>query len=316
METRTRIGTSACLLGEKVRYDGESKRNIYITDTLGRFFNLVPVCPEVECGLPVPREAMRLEGDPRRPRLVVVSNRTDLTERMLDYCRTKMTELDREELCGFIVKKNSPSCGLLRVKVFNKGIPPKNGQGLFVAAMAKHFPSLPIEEEGCLDDPAICENFIERVFAFRSWKEFLRRNKGLGELLAFHTVYKLQLMAHSPKIYRELGKLVASGKILKWGELLARYEERFMEALSLLATVNRQTDVLMHIMGYFKKKISTAEKAELLDAIQRYHDRVIPIIVPLTMLRHYAAHHGEEYLGGQTYLKPHPAELMLRNHGQ
>ena len=316
MENWTKIGTSACLLGERVRYDGESKRNHYVTDTLGRLFTLVPICPEVGCGLPVPREAMRLEGDPQRPRLVVVSNRTDLTERMLEYCRTKLTELEREELCGFIVKKNSPSCGLLRVKVFNRGIPPKNGQGLFVAAMAKHFPSLPIEEEGRLDDPAIRENFIERVFAFRNWKEFLRRNKGLGELLAFHTVHKLQLMAHSPKIYRELGKLVASGKGMKREELLARYEEHFMEALSLHATVNKQTDVLMHIMGYFKKKISTAEKAELLDVIQRYHDRIISLIVPLTLLRHYAARHGEEYLGRQTYLKPPPAELMLRNHGQ
>jgi uncharacterized protein YbgA (DUF1722 family) len=235
---------------------------------------------------------------------------------MLEYCRTKVTELEREELCGFIVKKNSPSCGLFRVKVYNKGIPPKNGRGLFAAAMAKHFPSLPLEEEGRLGDTAICENFIERVFAFRSWKEFLRGRKGLGELLAFHTAHKLQLMAHSPQLYRELGKLVASGKGMKREELLARYEERFMEALSLHATVNKQTDVLMHIMGYFKRKISAAEKAELLDAIQRYHDRMISLIAPLTLLRHYAARYGEEYLGVQTYLKPHPAELILRNHGQ
>jgi len=316
MENRTRIGTSACLLGKRVRYDGECKRNHYVTDTLGRFFILVPICPEVGCGLPVPREAMRLEGDPQRPRLVVVSNRTDLTELMLEYCRTKVTELEREELCGFIVKKNSPSCGLFRVKVYNKGIPPKNGQGLFVAAMAKHFPSLPIEEEGRLDDTAICGNFIERVFAFRSWKEFLRGRKGLGELLAFHTVHKLQLMAHSPQLYRELGKLVASGKGMNREKLLARYEKYFMEALSLHATVNKQIDVLMHIMGYFKKKISTAEKAELLDAIQRYHDGIISLIVPLTLLRHYAARCGEEYLGEQTYIKPHPTEFMLRGYGQ
>ena len=174
MENRPRIGTSACLLGEKVRYDGESKRNDFITDILGRFFTIVPVCPEVECGLSVPRDAMRLEGDPLRPRLVVISSRADLTERMLEYCRIKMFELERQELCGFIVKNNSPSCGLFQVRVYNKGIPPMSGRGLFAAAITERFPCLPIEEEGRLEDTAIRENFIERVFAFRNWKKQAR----------------------------------------------------------------------------------------------------------------------------------------------
>ena len=315
MENRIRIGASACLLGEKVRYEGGDKQDHYLTGTLGSFFTFVPVCPETGCGLPVPREAMRLEGEPRSPRLITIRGRVDLTERMLAYCRRTVTDLEREELCGFIVKKNSPSCGLFRVKVYNKGIPAKSGRGLFAAAMVEHFPLLPVEEEGRLYDMTIRENFIERVFAYRRWKEFLRGRKGIVKLSAFHGVNKLQLMAHSPRLCREMGKLVATGKAMKREELLTRYGEYFMEALSFHATVKKNSDVLMHIMGYFKKELTIAEKAELLEVIRHYHARLIPLIVPVTLLRHYISRFEQGSLGEQTYLKTHPVELMLRNHG-
>jgi uncharacterized protein YbgA (DUF1722 family)/uncharacterized protein YbbK (DUF523 family) len=309
-----RVGVSSCLLGEKVRYDGGHKHDHYITDTLGRFIKFVPVCPEVNCGLPVPREAMRLEGDPENPRLMTIRTRVDLTEQMRDYCRRVAVELENEDLCGFIFKKNSPSSGLFRVKVYNKGVPAKSGRGLFADTVVKHFSLLPVEEEGRLYDMNIRENFIERVFAFRRWKDFLAESEDLGRLVEFHTNHKLQLMAHSPQLYREMGKLVAEGKSMDGPQLLERYRELFMRALALHATAKKNTDVLTHIMGYFKKELTRGEKAELLEVIRQYHDRLIPLIVPVTLLRHYVNKYDQQYLKKQLYLNPHPMELMLRNH--
>lgn len=308
------IGVSACLLGEKVRYDGGHKHDRYITDTLGRFFRFLPVCPEVGCGLPVPREAMRLEGDPAAPRLVTGRTRIDLTEQMLGYCRRQVEELAAADLCGFIFKKDSPSSGLFRVKVYNEGIPAKAGRGLFADAVVKRFPLLPVEEEGRLCDMGIRENFIERVFAFAAWKDFARNARGVGDLVKFHTGRKLQVMAHSPQIYREMGRLVAEGKGMEREELFTRYQELLLRALALHATVKKNSNVLSHIMGYFKKQLDAREKAEMLDIIGSYRASMIPLIVPVTLLKHYVAKYGQEYLARQSYLNPHPLELMLRNH--
>lgn len=308
------IGVSACLLGEKVRYDGGHKHDRYITDTLGRFFRFVPVCPEVECGLPVPREAMRLEGDSASPRLVTTRTGVDLTVRMTDYCRRRVEELQSEDLCGFIFKKDSPSSGLYRVKVYGTGVPVKNGRGLFADAVVKRFPLLPVEEEGRLCDMEIRENFVERVFAFRAWKDFLAEAGGLGDLVEFHATRKLQVLAHSPRHYQEMGRLVAQGKGMGREELFARYQELFLTALSFHATVRKNTNVLSHMMGYFKKELDAAEKAELLEVINNYHEMLVPLIVPVTLLKHYINKYGQEYLRRQSYLNPHPLELMLRNH--
>ncbi|QWV94416.1 DUF523 and DUF1722 domain-containing protein [Geomonas oryzisoli] len=309
-----KIGVSSCLLGEKVRYDGGHKHDPYITAVLGRFFSFVPVCPEVECGMTTPREAMRLEGDPEKPRLMTHRSRIDKTEQMLEFCRNKVEQLAHEDLCGFVFKKGSPSSGLFRVKVYREGMAPATGSGLFAAAVARRFPQLPMEEEGRLNDPVLRENFIERVFAFRRWKDFLGQGPDLGKLVQFHTCQKLLIMSHSTQLYRELGALVARGKELPLAELLERYQELYMKALELHATVKKQTNVLMHIMGYFKKELSADEKQELLQLIGQYHDGMVPLVVPLTMLKHYVAKYRQEYLRQQVYLSPHPAELMLRNH--
>ena len=314
MSSAMRIGVSACLLGEHVRYDGGHKHDRYITDTLGAYFTFVPVCPEVGCGLPTPREAMRLEGDPVAPRLVTRKTREDKTEQMLAYCATKIGELEHEDLCGFIFKKDSPSSGLFRVKVYNNGQAQKVGSGLFAAAMARHFPLLPMEEEGRLNDAAIRENFIERVFSYRRWKDFLAGSPTVGRLIEFHTGYKLLMMAHSPQLYREMGVLVAHGAEVVLTDLLRRYEELFMKGLALHATVKKNTNVLQHIMGYFKQQLSADEKVELLEVICQYHERLLPLIVPMTLLRHYINKYDQQYLKGQLYLSPHPAQLMLRNH--
>jgi len=308
------IGVSSCLLGEHVRYDGGHKHDRYITDTLGCYFRFLPVCPEVGCGLPIPREAMRLEGDPANPRLMTGKSRIDLTDRMLAFCAAKVKELEGADLCGFIFKKDSPSSGLFRVKVYNKGVATKSGSGLFAAAVARHFPMLPMEEEGRLNDPLLRENFIERVFSYRRWKNFLAAGPTLGRLVEFHTAHKLLMMAHSPEVYRAMGKLVAHGRELPLPELLRSYEELFLKGLRLHATTKKNTNVLQHMMGYFKQQLSAEEKTELLEVIGQYHDGLTPLVVPLTLLNHYVRKYDQQYLKGQVYLSPHPAQLMLRNH--
>lgn len=312
--TGINIGVSACLLGERVRYDGGHKHDRYITDVLGSFFNFVPVCPEVGCGLPVPRESMRLEGNRDAPRLITGKSRIDKTDQMSAFCKTKVTELESHDLCGFIFKKDSPSSGLFRVKIYNNGVAVKNGTGLFAAEVVKAFPLLPMEEEGRLNDPAIRENFIERVFSYRRWKDFLQTVPTTGKLVEFHTAHKLLMMAHSPQVYREMGSLVAHGKELNLPVLLGRYQELFMKGLALQATVKKNTNVLHHIMGYFKQELTAAEKSELLEIIDQYRNHLLPLIVPVTLLKHYVSKYGKQYLSGQVYLSPHPSQLMLRNH--
>jgi uncharacterized protein YbgA (DUF1722 family)/uncharacterized protein YbbK (DUF523 family) len=309
-----KIGVSACLLGERVRYDGGHKHDRYITDVLGKFFSFVPVCPEVECGLPIPRESMRLEGDVKHPRLITNKTRIDKTEQMQIYCHAKVKALENEDLCGFIFKKDSPSSGLFRVKVYHEGMPSKSGSGLFAAAVAEHFPHLPLEEEGRLNDPSIRENFIERVFCYRRWKDLLAEHPDLGKLVEFHSRHKLLIMSHSVQCYRDMGALVAHGKEKKLPELLECYEDMLMTALELQATVKKHTNVLTHIMGYFKHDLDAAEKQELLAVIGRYHDGMVPLVVPLTLLTHYVNKYDKPYLKQQIYLAPHPVELMLRNH--
>lgn len=308
------IGVSSCLVGERVRYDGGHKHDRSITDLLGRYVRLLPVCPEVGCGLPVPREAMRLEGDPARPRLVTRESRIDLTDRMLSFCAAKVKELEKAEVSGFIFKKGSPSSGLFRVKVYAKGAPPRPGSGLFAAAVVRHFPLLPVEEEGRLNDPRLRENFIERVFGYRRWQEFLADGPTLDRLVDFHTRYKLLMMAHAPGICRTMGALVAHGAELPLPELLTRYAELFMKGLALHATTAKNTNVLRHVAGYFTKELPREEKEELSETIARYHGGDVPLTVPLTLLAQYARKYDQRYLQGQIYLSPHPARQMPVNH--
>ncbi|CAK0748459.1 DUF1722 domain-containing protein [Gammaproteobacteria bacterium] len=309
------LGVSACLLGECVRYDGGHKHNRYITDTLSKVFHLVAVCPEVESGMSTPREAMRLEGDPSAPRLVTHQTKIDKTEQMLEYCGRKVKSLEKEGLSGFIFKEKSPSSGLYQVKVYGvSGVPIQNGRGLFAAAVARHFPWLPLEEADRLNDPAIRENFIERIFSYHRWQDFLMTEPRLGDLINFHTRHKLLIMAHSPELYKEMGGVVAGRKLLTHMQLLDRYQELFMKALTEIASIGRNINVLQHIMGYFKNELTSWEKTELLAAMERYHAHQVPLLVPLTLLKHYVGKYDQQYLQEQIYLTPHPTELMLQNH--
>ncbi len=315
MTASIKIGVSTCLLGEKVRFDGGHKHNRYITQTLGQFFEFVPVCPESECGLGIPREAMRLVGAVDAPRLVTHKTRMDHTDQMLSWAEGRLDALEKEKLCGFIFKKDSPSSGLYRVKVYNdKGQPMKTGRGMFAAAFTSRFPRIPVEEEGRLHDPVLRENFIEQVFALKRWREVLEKKKTMGNLVDFHTREKLLFMAHSPKHYREMGRLVADGKKKNVSDLYDRYEGMLTEALVLRATVSKHTNVLMHIMGYFKKQLSGDEKQEVLELIGNYRSGHLPLIVPVTLLNHFVRKYNQPYLSVQTYLNPHPLDLQLRNH--
>ncbi len=315
MNDKIKVGVSSCLLGNKVRYDGGHKHDRYITDILGSYFDFVAVCPEVECGLSIPRETMRLVGDLEKPRLVTSRTGIDHTQKMLDFCNRRVKELEQENLCGFIFKKDSPSSGLHRVKVFGKsGQSQKKGRGLFAAALVENFPLLPVEEEGRLHDAPLRENFIENVFCYKRWQDFLNDSPDYKKLINFHARHKLQLMAHSPKHLSKMGKLVAAGKQAPKQELLDNYQANLMEAMNLKATVKKNVNVLYHIMGYFKKMIATDEKAEMISLIESYHDQTVPLIVPLTLVNHFIRKYDIVYLKNQHYLEPHPAELMLRNH--
>lgn len=315
MSNTIKLGISSCLLGNNVRYDGGHKLDRFLRDTLGQYVTFVPVCPEVECGLPVPRESMRLVGDPADPRLVTTRTGLDHTERMKSWARQRLDALAGENLCGFIFKKDSPSSGMLRVKVYNdKGMPEKSGSGLFAKAFMTRFPRIPTEEEGRLYDPRLRENFIERLFALQRWRETLGQGKTLGRLVAFHTREKLLLLSHSTEHYRTLGKLVAAGKQQPVDRLYDAYESHFVAALALKATPAKHANVLQHILGYFKKNLAADEKQEMLSLIQDFRAGHLPLIVPVTLISHYVRKYAEPYLAQQSYLNPHPIALQLRNH--
>jgi uncharacterized protein YbgA (DUF1722 family)/uncharacterized protein YbbK (DUF523 family) len=310
-----RVGVSTCLLGESVRWDGGHKRDRFLTDVLAPYFEWVPVCPEVEVGMGTPRPPVRLVADAQRPRMVDPSSGRNWTAAMEKWARRRLHGLEALELCGYVLKSGSPSCGMERVKVYGeKGMPAKSGRGVFAAALLERFPALPVEEEGRLHDPRLRESWIERVFAYRRLRSLFAGRPTLRRLVAFHTAHKLQLLAHSPALYRRLGRLVAEAKGLEPAALRARYEAEFMAALAHPATPRRHVNVLQHALGHLRGVAAPGVAQELHALIEDYGSGLVPLVVPLTMLRHYVKLHGVEYLAGQVYLEPHPKELMLRNH--
>lgn len=312
---KIRIGVSSCLLGNKTRYDGEHARDRYITDVLGDWVEFVPVCPEVEVGFGIPRETIRLEGRPETPTLMTTRTRVDHTRRMQAWAEKRVRALEKESLWGFIFKKSSPSCGMERVKVFGeKNHPVMKGTGLFARAFMDHFPLVPVEDEGRLHDPGIRENFIERIFTLKRWRACLRDGCRMKSLMAFHTRHKLLMLSHSTKAYQSMGRLVARGKPRDMDSVFETYERILMDVLSLKATVKKNVNVLQHMAGYFKKVLSSEEKSELQELIDRYHQNLVPLTVPLTLIGHYARKYDQACLKEQVYLIPHPVELMLRNH--
>ena len=315
MTVALRLGISRCLLGDEVRFDGGHKRDNFLTDVLGRYVEWVPVCPEVEAGLGTPREAMRLTGDPHRLRLVTIKSGTDHTRAVERMTENRIQEFEELDLSGYVFKKGSPSCGIERVRIYNEhGMPNRNGVGLFARAFIEQFPLIPVEEEGRLCDAPLRENFIERVFCYRRYQDLLQTGVTRQAVVRFHTIHKYLLMAHSPQYYQVLGRLVGQAERYRPKELAHRYGELFMKALAVKATVRKHVNVLQHILGYFKDRLGAQQKAELLGVIGDYHQELTPLVVPLTLIKHYVQLFDVGYIRDQVYLNPHPKELMLRNH--
>jgi uncharacterized protein YbgA (DUF1722 family)/uncharacterized protein YbbK (DUF523 family) len=303
-------------LGEKVRYDGQHKHDHFLTDTLGPYVEYVPVCPEVESGFPIPREAFRLVGDPDAPRLVTQKTEKDCTGIMQRWAQKRLRQLAQENLAGFVFKSKSPSSGMERVKVYpaNGGPAVRKGVGIFARMFMDRFPLLPVEEEGRLHDADLRENFIERIFVMKRWQEMTGASRSRKALVDFHTRHKYLVMSHSSDHLRKLGRLVSKQTELKETDLREQYVMLLMEALQRRATIRKHVNVLQHMMGYFKKTLSHDEKAEMLEVIQSYHKGYVPLIVPVTLINHYVRKYQEPYLAEQFYLNPHPLELKLRNH--
>jgi uncharacterized protein YbgA (DUF1722 family) len=269
----------------------------------------------VECGFGVPRESMRLEGNPDSPRLVTTRTKQDMTDLMAQWARKRVVGLEKEDLCGFIFKSDSPSSGMRRVKVYREnGTPVKKGIGVFARIFMEHFPLLPVEDEGRLHDPGFRENFIERIFALKRWREVLTRKENRQNILDFHTKHKLLILSHSPKHYETMGKLVARAEELSLKEFYQQYQTLLMASLYLKTSPKKNANVLRHMMGCFKEQLSADEKKELLEAIEVYRKDDTPLIVPITLIQHYVRKYDQPYLKEQIYLNPHPLELQLRNH--
>jgi uncharacterized protein YbgA (DUF1722 family)/uncharacterized protein YbbK (DUF523 family) len=309
------VGISTCLLGEKVRFDGGHKKDRYLTDVLSNYFEFVATCPEIEIGMGVPRDSVRLVNTSNSIRMIGPKTNTDWTDKMVSYSEKLVKKFSASNLSGYILKSDSPTCGMERVRIYNpSGIPNKNGRGLFAEALIKSNPYLPVEEEGRLNDAKIRENFITRVFSYHRLQNLINDNFSRGSLVEFHTMYKYQLMAHSIKHYELLGRLVADAKKYPLKEVAEKYTGLFMEALSIKTTTKKNVNVLHHIFGYLKEYLTPTDKQSILNVIEDYHKELVPLIVPITLLKHYVEKRNIEYIKVQVYLNPHPKELMLRNH--
>jgi uncharacterized protein YbgA (DUF1722 family)/uncharacterized protein YbbK (DUF523 family) len=311
-----RLGISSCLLGEQVRWDGGHKLDPWLADQLERFARYYPICPEVGCGFGVPREPLCLVGDPQTPRLVTSRTRQDHTGSMLQWARRRVKELEGTDLDGFVFKGGSPSCGIERVRVYGvkgKGAPTSTGQGLFAGTFMDHFPLIPVEDGGRLQDPPLRANFIERIFVMKEWRDALRQQRrSRGDLVRFHTEHKLLILSHSPRHHRIMGELVARATAMPVAALYAEYQSLLLEALRLKATPAKHCNVLQHIIGYLKRQLSCDERQELQEVFDCYRRGHAPLIVPLDCINHYARLYDLANLKGQRYLHPHPLQLQVR----
>lgn len=310
---KIKIGVSGCLLGQKVRYDGKDKFHWYINQILGKYFDYVSMCPEVEIGMGIPRKTVRLIGDQKNPEMIEPTTGTNWTAKMHSYSNKKVPNLF--ELSGFLFKEGSPSCGVFGTKIYPKnGIPPTNGRGLFADAFCKHWPLIPIEDESRLNDAKVRENFLDRVFGYHRLKVHMSEKFKRGDWVKFHERNKFLLLSHSRKHYTVLGQLVARIADLSPKDFKEEYSRVYMESLAVKSTPKKHSDALIHILGFLKKIIGGKQKADLLNAIDKYRTGIHPLIVPITLLNHYIKIHDVPYVSEQFYLKPHPAHLCLRNY--
>lgn len=319
MDNEIRIGISSCILGNRVRFDGGHKHDALVAESLQPWVKWIAVCPEVELGLGTPRETLHLAGSQEAVRLVTTRSGIDHTDAMEAYSQRRIAELESMRLHGYILKRASPSCGMERVRLYSgRGAAEKKGVGLFARALLEKWPLLPVEEDGRLHDPALRENFIERIFAYHRWMAFVDSAPKPADLVKFHTRCKMTLLSHCQKRYREMGRLVAqAGDALREGRfaaLLDEYGQALMTTLKVKATRARHVNVLQHLAGHLKKEIDGGDRAELAECIEQYRLGLVPMVVPMTLVKHHFRRHPSEWVLDQIYVDPYPAELMLRNH--
>jgi len=313
-QQQPKLGVSACLLGKEVRFDGGHKKNNFIINSLAEHMDFISVCPELEAGFGLPRPTMQLRKAGNDVRMVFSKNpETDVTQRMLDYSQKRVNDLS--DLDGFIFKKDSPSCGAFRVPVVmhKDGFKNREGTGLFAQQFMKNNPLIPVEDEGRLNDPALCENFFERVYAYSRWKKIQDAENNVQGLIEFHSTHKLMLMARGSHFYQELGRMVAGTTQKDLPEKRVAYIQRFMQVMKVITKPGRQVNVLQHIMGYLKQAISHEDKQELLSVFEAYRNKQLPLITPLTLLQHHLRLHPQKYITKQHYLQPFPHQLALRS---
>ena len=311
---KPKIAISACLMGAEVRYNGGHKASRLCSHTLTDYFDFIAVCPEVAIGLGIPREPIRLVGDPQHPEAVgSVHAELNVTRPLTEYGQTMASQLN--DICGYIFMQKSPSCGLERVKVYHvNGVPVEGGgRGVYAQAFCALHPDLPVEEDGRLNDPVLRENFLTRVFAYSAWQQLLQEGLTRRGLTEFHSRYKYLLMAHNPVQYKILGNLLGNMRQTTPDELGPRYFSALMAALKKCATRRTHTNVLQHISGYLKQVISPEDKQEVQHIIGQYRQGIVPLVVPLTLLKHHFRQNPDTYIAQQVYLQPHPENLSLRN---
>jgi uncharacterized protein YbgA (DUF1722 family)/uncharacterized protein YbbK (DUF523 family) len=308
------VGISACLLGDEVRYNGGHSRSLLCLNTFKEYFDYHRFCPEVAAGFSTPRPSMRLIGDPAAPTLTFTKgDTTDLTRQLTDGFQAALERCAK--LDGYILMKNSPSCGLERIKVYQENQHPHvtRARGLFADALIKKYPLLPVEEEGRIHDSALCENFIMRVYAHYHFRHDVLEKPSYHNLLQYHSSYKYLLMAHSQSAYRELGQLLAVSSKEALEPLLLEYQTRFMQAINKPAKRGSHCNALQHILGYLKKTVSGEERQGIMDVIAQYQREEVNLATPVALLNHYIKRTGSDYIRAQRYLEPYPAALGLRN---
>ncbi len=308
-----RIGVSACLLGSNVRFDGGHKRSRFITDSLAEHFVFTAFCPEVAIGMGTPRQPIRLTGDAQSPEAVGVKTpELNVTQPLRAYGEKIAGDIDG--LCGFILKKDSPSCGMERVKVYNdKGMPERVGTGVFARELMHANPLLPVEEEGRLNDAELRENFINRVYVYARWKALIDAGLSKAGLISFHSAHKYLVMSHSNEMYRELGQMLSDLTRAPLADIADSYITRLMQTLRRPATRKRHTNVMQHLLGYLKNNLDSAHRADLGETIDSYRRGEFPLVVPIRLLQHHFSMHPHPYINEQVYLAPHPQALLLRN---
>ena len=313
LPARVKIGVSACLLGRKVRFDGGHKRDRFITEALADYFEFVAYCPEVAIGMGTPRQPIRLVGDSQHPQAVGVKTPELNVTGALQAYGTRVAS-DMDDLCGFILKKDSPSCGMERVKVYNdKGMPERSATGLFAGELMKAHPLLPVEDEGRLNDAMLRDNFITRVYVYARWKALLAAGLSKAALIDFHARHKFLIMAHSPLMYRRLGQMLSDLTRSSLDEIAGDYIAALMQTLSKPATRKRHSNVLQHLLGYLKHTLDSVHRSDLSETIEAYRRGEFPLVVPVRLLQHHFNSHPHRYIEKQVYLNPHPQALLLRN---